>query len=228
MPFLQLAKRKCLAINNRCTGQGGLEFSGGLAELAAVMMGASQRRVDVISENVANMSTPAFRSRRVFSQVFDARQALPVDFVALDADNGASLKATGNPLDIATDVDTSLSLRSGSEFVQTRSAQLHQTDQGLLVDSLGRVLQADGGGDLNVGTGTAQILKDGTVLVGGQAVGKVGLFKADEARGGTEGRSHTERATGGHLKSARPAQNGTLRTGMLVSADVDLGAEMVD
>ena len=208
----------------------------GLAELAAVMMGGAQRRVDVTAENVTNMSTPAYRSRRVFSQIFDLRQALPSDVVALVAEGGAALKATGNPLDIATDSSAVLRLRSGDSFTQSRAAQLHQDANGMLVDGQGRILQADGGGDLNVGAGTAQILKDGTVLVAGQAVGKIGLFQADDA---VEGGSQSARATGhvgvsrgnsggGHAHSARSSEGGILHTGMLVAADVDLGAEMVE
>jgi len=203
----------------------------GLAELAAVMMGGAQRRVDVTAENVTNMSTPAYRSRRVFSQIFDLRQALPSDVVALVAEGSAALKATGNPLDIATDSSAMLMLRSGDSFTQSRAAQLHQDADGMLVDGQGRVLQADGGGDLSVGVGTPQILKDGTVLVAGQAVGKIGLFQADDAPGiGSVVKVGGQRGSsgGGRAHSARSAEGGTLHTGMLVAADVDLGAEMVE
>jgi len=200
----------------------------GLAELAAVMMGAAQRRVDVTAENVTNMSTPSYRSRRVFSQIFDLRQSLPTDVVALVAEGNPALKATGNALDIATDAGTTLMLRSPSGYVRTRSAQLHQDADGMLVDGQGRVLQAEGGGDLNVGQGAPQILKDGTVLIAGQPVGKIGLFGADEAFGGAAKAGRVVRQGVGHARAAGSAEGGMLHTGMLVAADVDLGAEMVE
>lgn len=193
------------------------------------MMGGAQRRVDVTAENVTNMSTPAYRSRRVFSQIFDLRQALPTDVVALVAEGGAALKSTGNPLDIATDASATLLLRSADGYTQSRAAQLHQDADGMLVDGQGRILQAEGGGDLNVGSGTPQILKDGTVLVAGQAVGKVGLFQVDDASGvaGPNGRA-VGHVGGGRTRSDRSAEGAVLHTGMLVAADVDLGAEMVE
>jgi len=204
----------------------------GLAELAAVMMGGAQRRLDVTAENVTNMSTPAYRSRRVFAQIFDLRQGLPTDVVALVGEGDAALKATGNQLDIATDVSATLMLRSGNSLIRARAAQLHQDADGLLVDGQGRVLQAEGGGDLNVGAGTPQILKDGTVLVSGQPVGKIGLFAAPAAQdgpgAGVNVSGHSRMSRGGRGHGAQLTDGGTLHTGMLVAADVDLGAEMVE
>jgi flagellar basal body rod protein FlgG len=196
------------------------------------MMDSAQRRVDVTAQNVANMATPAYRSRRIFAQVLDLRQALPCDVVELASGDAAALKATGNPLDIATDPGTVLKLRSGAGYEQTRAAQLHQNADGFLVDGEGRVLQAEGGGDLVANGGTPQILKDGTVLVAGQAVAKVGLFleSGEQDVLGATGRASANGGMHGARKTAsvRGGDGGVVHTGMLVAADVDLGAQMVE
>jgi flagellar basal-body rod protein FlgF len=196
------------------------------------MMRDAQHRVDVTAGNVTNMATPGYRAQRVFSQVFDLRQALPEAVVEEVVGDRSALKSTGNPLDIATDSGTVLRLRSADGYVQSRSAQLHQDGDGLLIDGQGRVLQAEGGGDLNIGSGTPQILKDGTVLVAGQAVGKIGLFDAIDAQDSAVARAARGHGGAGHgagrAHAGGAAEVGTIHTGMLVSADVDLGAEMVE
>lgn len=199
----------------------------GLAELAAVMMESAQRRVDVTAENVSNLTTPAFRSRRVFSQIVDLRQPVPVDIVSGAGSGQAAIKSTGNPLDIATDANSLLELRSGNSLSQARSAQLHRDVDGRLCDAQGRALQSDGGGDLIVRAGVPTILKDGTVEIEGQAEGKIGLFKpADAAEGNDSAKGEPRR--GGKSQMPGSAENGILYQGSIVASDVDLGSEMIE
>lgn len=186
-----------------------------LAELAAVMMRGAQNRVDVTASNVTNLNTTSYRTHRLFSQVLDARHAVPVDMEALAVNGTAAIRQTGNPLDIATDPDAVILLRTGTRTEQSRSAQLHRDADGLLVDSLGRVLQSEGGGDVSVGQGNLTILKDGTVTSNGQAVAKIGLFKP--LAGDMEGRA-----------VPAPADGAKLHSGATVGSDVDLGVEMVE
>ncbi|ARR56342.1 hypothetical protein HY78_24230 [Rhizorhabdus wittichii DC-6] len=107
------------------------------------------------------------------------RDAIPVDRIAMVQQAQArALKATGNALDIATDGGGTLLFRVGDVFRTASSAQLHRDADGRLVDSAGGALQAAGGGDLVVDSGTPTILRDGTILVEGQAVGRIGVFDA--------------------------------------------------
>lgn len=208
----------------------------GLAELAAVMMESAQQRVDVTAQNVSNMNTPAYLTRRAFGQILDLRDALPTNVVELAGASQPALKTTGNPLDIATDSAMVLMLRSDDGMVPARSAELHRNADGTLVDGQGRALQAAGGGDLTVGSGAIAIQQDGTVLVGGQAAGKIGLYHSEDS---TEA-SPADGADAKHIGGARsagnasrfapssPADGGTLHIGALIGSDVDLGAEMVE
>jgi len=182
------------------------------------MMNAAQRRIDVTAENVSNMSTPAYRSRHVFSQIVDLRQAMPIDVVRSMASGASALKTTGNPLDLATDGGAVLALRDGDRFYLARSAQLHRDADGRLVDALGRALQADGGGDLTIGAGAPLFLNDGTVMISGQAESRVGLFNP----GSDDGLDATR------TQLPDSGDGGVLRAGAIISADVDLGREMVE
>jgi flagellar basal-body rod protein FlgG len=118
-------------------------------------------------------------------------------------------------------------LREGDRFYATRSVQLRRDGEGRLVDGAGRFLQASGGGDVAIGAGTPEILRDGTVLIGGQPEARIGLFKtpnalAELAPGATPA---TE-----ELSTDLPeeATAGAIYQGMVTASNVDLGQEMVE
>ncbi len=191
----------------------------GIAELATVMMVAAQRRMAVTANNLSNLSTPSFRAQRVFSQVADLRRPVPMDAISVSRTDGArTVSFTGNAFDIAvTGSDAVLLLRSGEAYRAVSSVQLRRDVQGRLVDPAGRPLQAAGGGDLVLGVGVPSILADGTILVGGQAVGRVGLFSS--------------RASGpGTLAELPPPadESVVVRQGYLTPAEVDPATEMVE
>jgi flagellar basal-body rod protein FlgG len=179
------------------------------------MMDGAQRRLDVSANNVGNISTPGFRASRVFSRIVDARDARPEDSIVPAAAGATPLKATANPLDLATDPGSVLIFRAGGQHYATRSAQLRRDGEGRLVDGRGGALQAAGGGDLAIGPGTPTILADGTVTVDGQPQARIGLYL--DAGSAGPGPDLPEAATGG-----------VVHQGMIAPADVDLAAEMVE
>lgn len=195
----------------------------GLSDLAASMLAASQGRLEVVANNVSNIGTPGFRSRKVFQQVMDGRQALPV----VSARQGgaavdAALKITGNPLDIAITGGAALLLREGDRLVPAFSGQFHRAADGRLADATGRVLQAAGGGDLVVSGAAPVLLKDGTLLVGGQAEARIGAFALDPS----DPEGHGFSADVGALPAE--ADGAALHQGMTIPSDVDLGTEIVE
>lgn len=194
----------------------------GIAELGAIMMQGAQRRIESTASNISNIATPGYRAQRVFAQVLDTRTALPQSLVASShAPESTALKATGNPLDIAVDQSVVLLMRAGDRLVETRSAQLKRDTDGRLTDHQGRILQAAGGGDLSIGQGTPKILQDGTVLINGQAEGRIGMFVP-------RGTSNFAANASGDNASFLPATAGLLRQGVIVPANVDAAAEMIE
>lgn len=189
----------------------------GIAELATIMMSAAQRRMLVTASNLSNMSTPSFRASRVFSHILDTRDPTPIDTIGLTARSGVrGLKATGNPLDLAVDGGAALLLRAGDGYHCVNSVQLRTDGDGRLVDVSGRALQAAGGGDLVVGRGTPEILRDGTVLIDGQAVGRIGFFRQQDG------------AREGVRTVPEEVEEGVVHQGYLSPADVDPAAEMIE
>lgn len=184
----------------------------GLAELAAVMMSGAQQRIDVTAGNIGNVNTPGFRSRRVFAQLLDVRAGLPVATVrkANGVISETSVKQTGNPLDLATDPSALLVLRDAEGLHSTRSAQFHRDQDGHLVDTQGRYLQAAEGGDIVIGAGAPNITRTGVVFIDGQPQARIGLYK-ETAAGAME-----------------PNDTGQIMQGRLIASDVDMAAEMTD
>lgn len=193
----------------------------GLAELAAVMMDVSQRRIETTATNVSNINTPGFRARRVFQTLLDQGSALPAARVGLPrSSTPPAFKQTGNPLDVAVFPPASLLLRAGDTLFPASSAQLRRDEEGRLIDGMGRALQAADGGDLVIGAGTANILRDGTVLVDGQPEARIGVFALGAAMAGAQA-----------LPVGSPpaiAADAIIRQGGVIASDVDLAAEMVE
>ena len=197
----------------------------GLAELAAVMMQGAARRIDATAANVSNMATPGYQSRRVFSQIVDVRSGLPAFPQAFSRTaQPGSLKATGNKLDFAADAGAVLLLRVGQTFVETRSVQLKRMTDGRLVDAQGRILQAAGGGDLMISSSAPEVLPDGTMLVNGQAEARIAVYEASTDSSGNT--STNDVSSLQELPAA--AQAHAVRQGMLVPANVDVAAEMIE
>jgi flagellar basal body rod protein FlgG len=188
------------------------------------MMGSAQRRLAVTATNLSNMSTPAYRTRRAFTQVVDLREGLPVEKVALARAAAGGLKASGNPLDIAAGQGAVVVLRAGDRFVPVRSAQLSRDGDGRLVDPAGRILQAAGGGDVVIGGGRPTILADGTVLIDQQPAARIGLF----AEPASSGLSTIADLDAGLIELPQPAEEARLLQGYLAPSDVDAAAEMVE
>lgn len=199
------------------------DLMAGLAELAASMLVSAQRRLDVISGNVSNINSPGFLSHRVFQQVLDVRDALPTVLGASQGKESVrTLRSTGNPLDMAITGVGTMFVRDGSRFLPVISAQLHRDGDGRLVNASGHALQAAGGGDIHLSDDQVTLLKDGTILVKGQAEARVGAFTT-----GSLGESGGGMA--GELQSL-PDEVGdaVLHQGVIVPSNVDLGIEMVE
>jgi flagellar basal-body rod protein FlgF len=185
----------------------------GISEIAATMMIGAEQRIDAAASNVSNINTPGYRSRRVFADTLDARSGLPVSQVVLSNSNKSlALTQTGQPFDFATDGEAMLAMRSTNGVTFSRTAQLRRDADGRLIDGQGRVLLGEDGSELVVTPGNTVVTTDGTVLVEGQPQGRLGLFDPVAAKS----------------NRLEPAQLGTVRQGMVVGSDVELGDEMLE
>jgi flagellar basal body rod protein FlgG len=93
-----------------------------------------ERRQEVLSNNLANVSTDGFRGERVFAQMMG--DALPAAQTATDVRAGA-LRPTTNPLDLALQGD-------GFFVVQTPAGERFSRGGAFRLDAERRIVDADG------------------------------------------------------------------------------------
>jgi flagellar basal-body rod protein FlgF len=199
---------------------------GGLLEIGEMLLATSQRRLDTVSQNVANASTPGFKSDALFESALQAttiegaggRLSLDTDF------SQGALRGTGRSLDLAIAGPGFFELRAGDQVYYTRAGAFERDSAGRLVDIQGFALQSSDGGDIVLASSQVEILSDGVILEGGAPVARVGVFDATAPE--------TLTRVGGNYFAARegvaPVAEINLRQGMLEAANVDMAAQMLD
>lgn len=223
----------------------------GLIESATAILSGSERRLETVSNNVANVATPGFKRQMSFSEVLSrgavggaqflpgladmpsdhASDALPDVRARSDLTPG-KLSATKNPLDLAISGEGFFQLRAADRVVYSRQGQFSLAADGTVVTPQGHALQQAGGGDLVLDRAEVRILADGTVLDGDRSVGRIGVYAAanDLAAGDLQATAGVQ-ANGGSFFSipgeaveiAAPA----LRQGMVEASNVSMADEMV-
>ena len=199
----------------------------GLVDAATAIMSSSERRLEIVSHNISNISTPGFKRQVSFSDVLEGRgpggAAGPQLRVRADLAQG-KMSATGNPLDLAISGPGFFQLRAGDDIVYSRQGQFQRAEDGTVVTPQGYKLQQAGGGDLILDNAAVEILADGNVLANGQPVARIGLFAPGHEAGVQPlGGSIFTVAEGLTDEVAQPQ----LRQGMIEASNVAAGDEMV-
>lgn len=198
----------------------------GLIEAATAIMSASERRLETISNNVSNISTPGFKRQISFSDMLSGGSGGTAGLQLRARPDLAQgkMSGTGNPLDLAIGGAGFFQLRAGEEIVYSRQGQFRLAEDGTVVTPQGYRLQQAGGGDLVLDGAAVEILADGTVLEGDQPVARIGLFApADEAAVQPLGGSIFTIASGAVDEVAQPQ----VRQGMIEASNVAAADEMV-
>ena|ERR1700730_14156005 len=134
---------------------------------------ALQRHMDVIANNLANLSTPAFKGEEMlFSQyLVQPRGTPPLAFVqdvgtARDMRRGPLTK-TGNPLDVALDGNGYLAVQTPLGARYTRNGHFQIDGQGQIVTSQGYPVLSDAGAPIPLPANVKDIAigQDGTISV---------------------------------------------------------------
>ncbi|CAN5417173.1 flagellar basal-body rod protein FlgF [soil metagenome] len=161
---------------------------------------ALKRRLDVVSNNMANSSTAGFRSEQpVFhEQVENTREASvddarPISFVldyrpVHDTAHGA-YEPTGNPLDAMIDGPGYFAVEApGGGTAYTRAGYVKVSDSGDLVTAGGQRLLDESGSPINVPTdqaGQIAMGADGTISVPTGPLGRLAVTVFDDETGVT-------------------------------------------
>lgn len=192
--------------------------------------------LDVVANNLANVSTTGFRGQHEFYQAVtanagrDAMSALNVainDYGVLGGSNidfqQGSLQATGNGLDLGIRGTAFFAVQSPRGVRYTRNGSFHENTAGQIVTQDGDpVLGADG--PIQVPQGTVEVASDGTVSVAGMVSGQVRLADfAPDAGLVPEGNTNFIAPAG----AEKPATNSSIEPGMLESPNLSAVKETV-
>ncbi|WP_455716815.1 flagellar basal-body rod protein FlgF [Anaerosporobacter sp.] len=210
-----------------------------------------QKRLDTISNNLANSATIGYKKENVTSQAFeealtlkikDASEAYtdrPIGTMSLGVKIGeyytdysqGSFRETGNTYDLAIEGNGFFTVAvtdgNGNESIRyTRDGSFKMTHDGYLVDVYGNHLQGEGG-DIQVPTDaqTVTIDIDGSIYADGEYIDKVKMADFEDY-------DYLEKAGDNYYKAVDGAEakdsDGVIRQGYTEQSNVNVISEMVN
>lgn len=164
--------------------------------IAVQSMQNDMQRMDQISLNVVNSSTPGYRRTLTGNQSFgDVLQVssltnemrkvevtLPTVTGVLDSAAG-SMKSTSQPLDLAINGDGYFELTTPEGLAYTRAGNLHVDENGRLVSQDGYVVSGKNGEIVVTGKASPIISVSGEVSEGTTQVGQIRLVRFADKHG---------------------------------------------
>lgn len=161
------------------------------AVIAASRQGALKRQLEVVANNLANMSTNGYKSSQMMfvehvvkskggERLISPKLTFARDLATrLDTTDGA-IETTGNQLDMAIRNDGFFVVRDpqGNEFY-TRNGQFRLDTGGQIVNQQGYPLLSTGGQPMTLGANDAEINvgRDGTISTENGQLGKVRVVR---------------------------------------------------
>ena len=146
---------------------------------------ALQRRLETVAHNVANASTPGFRTENVsFASVMSNAGNSNIAYAStgLSTYSKASgpITHTGNPFDIAIQGDGYFGIAVPGGTAYTRDGRMTLSPNGELLTVSGQAVLDQGGASikLNADRGNLRILRNGVIEQGDQRVATIGLFNS--------------------------------------------------
>jgi flagellar basal-body rod protein FlgF len=192
---------------------------------------AREHQMEVLANNIANLSTPGFKGQKMMFQEYLTKPtdgSDPSSYVvsqgnARDMSQGP-LTHTGNPLDVALNGNGFMTVTTPSGNQYTRNGHLQIDNQGELVTTSGFVVQGAGGSPIVIPSGTASITigKDGTVATDKQTIGKIAVVNFDNPQAMLESQGGLYSTT----QASTPATGTTVEQGTIEESNVQPIVEM--
>ena len=199
---------------------------GDFVKSASAILSSSQQRAEQAAHNIANITTPGFRSKHSFSEVLNIADDLNrpelVEVPVISLTPG-QLSPSGGEFDLAIDGSGFFVLRGEEGLFYTRNGQFTRDADGRLLGVGGRYLQAAEGGDMILPEGLAEIRSDGALVDGDLVRARIAIVEFEDVRprSGPDGLLEVDPA------SVIPMDNPTIRQGYLENSNVALGEEMI-
>jgi flagellar basal-body rod protein FlgF len=193
---------------------------------------AREHQMEVLSNNIANVSTPGFKGEKMMFQEFLTKSVNgsdPSSYVvsqgnARDMSQGP-MTHTGNPLDVALNGTGFMTVTTPTGNKYTRSGHFEIDNQGELVTSSGFVVQGDGGSPIVIPSGTASIniAKDGSISSEkGASLGKISVVNFDNPQALAEDQGGLFTTT----QASTPATGTTVEQGTIEESNIQPVLEM--
>ncbi len=149
---------------------------------------AAMRRMDIISNNLANVNTPGYKKDKMtfegmlagsvnppaVPQGMTADPILQKDNIYIDYANGPTAQS-GNPLDLALDGDGFFAVTTPDGTAYTRQGNFRTSADGTLVTMDGYPVQGAGGAAIRVQGSHVEIDANGGVKVDGEQGGTISV-----------------------------------------------------
>lgn len=196
----------------------------GLIELGQIMMAAAQRRLEMVSQNISNVSTPGFKAQVRLQEALSAANVEAQTSPEYTNLAQGGLTTTGRAFDLALSGPGFFVVRGEAGFFYTRDGQFERGADGRVVNTSGYVLQSAEGSDLVVRDYDAEIANDGTVLEDGLPIAHIAVM-APANEGALQ-------SLGGSIFVAdadnmQSVEAPVVRRGMLEASNVDAPSEML-
>ena len=150
-----------------------------------------RKQMEAIAQNLANITTPAFKSERVTFKEYllPGPDGNPVSYVSQDKIqrnmSPGGFSNTGNDLDIALSGPGWFTVKAGSEGeLYTRRGHLKLSEERTLVIASGEPILANGGAEITLEDGDAVITisNDGTVSAESGVLGRIKVVTFENDR----------------------------------------------
>lgn len=193
---------------------------------------ALRANMDVVANNIANMSTPGYRAQNmVFTEYLakpqgqDESLSMVLDYGQFQVTKEGPMKHTGNPLDIALNGPGFFGIETAEGVMYSRAGNFQINMDGTLVTGSGQPVLDDAGAPIVIPAGATDIKigKDGAIATNEGELGQLMIAEFEniqdlEAAG--NGLYRTEAA------AIIPAENTIAVQGMIESSNVQPVTEM--
>lgn len=196
---------------------------------------ALQEQMDVVSNNIANLTTPGYRAHNMVFLEYLSKQRNAEkagnDSISMVHDYGqfmntenGPLRSTGNPLDVALEGPGFLGIQTPEGVMYTRAGNLQLNGAGELITGSGQLVADAGGGTIAVPADATEIkiARDGTISTDQGQLAQLMVVEFDNPQ--------TLEATGNGLykteEPGTPSENTRVMQGMIEGSNVNAIFEM--
>ena len=193
----------------------------GIVEEAGAILSKSEKQLEAVSINVANVSTPGFKKLIVVESgvVSDSSEDLRI---VVDH-SAATMVATGNALDIAVSGPGYFKIEKEGSVLYTRSGQFLLDESGVVKNSQGWRLASSTGGRVVLQGGDVEILSNGVFLQNGLPVARLELFEPVDNSNGLHSVAPGFFEAG--EAGVRVSTSSSIHQGMIESSNVNIADE---